>query len=198
MTEYFGTTVADIFATMPKRFKPEEAKEVDIAIGYEATGEGGGKWKATIKHGTLKVETVEGELTGCKTTIHTDAETFVGVTLGKIAALDALSSQKLRVAGDPKFLMLLLPKIFTPYAAPAKKPDAVTARDIIATIAERFRPEKAEGVAMTIGYDLAGEGGGKWTIVIREGKCAVREGLADPLTVKMTMEAKTYAGMMVG
>ncbi|MBU1745178.1 MAG: SCP2 sterol-binding domain-containing protein [Proteobacteria bacterium] len=198
MTEYFGTTVADIFATMPKRFKPEEAKEVDIAIGYEATGEGGGKWKATIKHGTLKVETVEGELTGCKTTIHTDAETFVGVTLGKIAALDALSSQKLRVAGDPKFLMLLLPKIFTPYAAPAKKPDAVTARDIIATIAERFRPEKAEGVAMTIGYDLAGEGGGKWTIVIRDGKCAVREGLADPLTVKMTMEAKTYAGMMVG
>jgi len=198
MTEYFGTTVADIFATMPKRFKPEEAKDVDTVIGYEATGEGGGKWKATIKHGTLKVETVEGELTGCKTTVHTDAETMVGVTLGKIGAIDALSSQKLRVAGDPKFLMLLLPKIFIPYAAPEKKPATVTARAIITTIAERFRPEKAAGVTMAIGYDLAGEGGGQWTIEIRDGKCAVREGLADPLTVKMTMEADVYTGMMLG
>jgi uncharacterized OB-fold protein/putative sterol carrier protein len=198
MVEYFGTTVADIFATMPKRFKPQEAKEVDITIGYEATGEGGGKWKATIKQGTLKVETVEGELTGCKTTIHTDAETFIGVTLGKIAAIDALSNQKLRVAGDPKLLMLLLPRIFVPYSPPVKKAAAVTACDIISTIAERFRPEKAEGVAMEIGYDLAGAGGGKWTIGIRDGKCAVREGLADPLTVKMTMDAEIYAGMMLG
>jgi uncharacterized OB-fold protein/putative sterol carrier protein len=198
MTEYFGTTVADIFATMPKRFKPEEAKDVDTVIGYEATGEGGGKWKATIKHGTLKVETVEGELTGCKTTVHTDAETMIGVTLGKIGALDALSSQKLRVAGDPRFLMLLLPKIFVPYTVPLKKPAAVTARAIITTIAERFRPEKAAGVTMAIGYDLTGQGGGKWTIEIRDGKCAVREGLADPLTVKMTMEADVYTGMMLG
>jgi uncharacterized OB-fold protein/putative sterol carrier protein len=198
MTEYFGTTVADIFDTMPKRFKPEEAKDVDTVIGYEATGEGGGKWKATIKHGTLKVETVEGELTGCKTSVHADAEVIVGVTLGKIAALDALSSQKLRVKGDPKFLMLLLPKIFVPYSLPVKKPDKITARAIIATLAERFRPEKAEGAAMTIGYDISGEGGGRWTIEIRDGKCVVREGLADPLTVKLTMEADIYTGMMLG
>jgi len=55
---------------------------------------------ATIKHGTLKVEKVE-ELKGCKTTIHADAEIFVGVTLGKITAIDALTSQKLRVVGTP-------------------------------------------------------------------------------------------------
>ena len=58
MAEYFGATVADIFDTMPERFKPEEAKDVDIVIGYEATGEGGGKWTATIKQGTMKVEMV--------------------------------------------------------------------------------------------------------------------------------------------
>jgi uncharacterized OB-fold protein/putative sterol carrier protein len=198
MAEYFGTTVADIFATMPKRFKPEEAKDVDIVIGYEATGEGGGKWKATVKNGTLKVETVEGELTGCKTTVHTDAETFVGVTLGKIGAIDALSSQKLRVAGDPKLLMLLLPKIFVPYAVPEKKSSAVTAKEIIASIEGRFRPEKAADASMAIGYDLTGEGGGRWTILIRDGKCTVREGLAENLTVKMTMEAEIYTGMMLG
>ncbi len=40
MAEFYGTTVADIFNTMPKRFKPEEAKDEDIAIGYECKGEG--------------------------------------------------------------------------------------------------------------------------------------------------------------
>jgi len=195
--EYFGTTVADIFNTMPKRFIPEEAKDVDIVIGYEATGPGGGKWKAIMKHGTLKVETVEGELTGCNTTIQADAETFVGVTLGKITAIDALTNQKLRVVGDVKLLMTLLPKVFVPYSiTPAKK--EVTARDILSTVKDRFRRDKAQGVTLSFGYDLAGEGGGQWSIIIKDGKCTVKEGLEDNLTVKMTMDAGTYVGMMTG
>jgi uncharacterized OB-fold protein/putative sterol carrier protein len=200
MVKYFGTTVADIFDTMPKRFKPEEAKDVDIKIGYEATGEGGGKWTAQIKKGTLKVEKVTGELKGCNTTIHGDAETFVGVTLLKIPAIDALSSGKLRVIGDAKLLMILLPKVFVQYTveAPAPGPSTVKASDIIATIEDRFRADKAEGVDMTIGYDLTGEGGGKWTITIKNKKCTVKEGLAKNLTVKMTMGADIYTGMMLG
>ena len=196
MTEYFGATVADIFETMPGRFKPEEAKDVDIVIGYEATGEGGGKWTATIKQGTLKVDKVE-ELKGCKTTVHADAETFVGVTLGKITAIDALTSQKLRVVGDARLLMTLLPKVFVPFTAPARK-KAVSAREILATTEARFRPEKAEGVAMNVGYDLTGADGGQWTIMIKDNRCTVREGLAEDLTVKMIMDASIYTGMMVG
>ena len=198
MTGFFGTTVADIFNTMPKRFKPEEAKDVDIVIGYECKGDGGGKWKVHIKNGTIQVEEVSGELTGCKMSVHAaDAETFIGVTLGKIAAIEALTSGKLRVVGDPRVLMTLLPKVFVPYKAPEKK-SAVTAKDIIATIEERFRPDKAAGVEMKIGYDLTGEGGGRWTIAIQDGKCAVKEGLAKDLTVTMTMPAETYVGMMLG
>lgn len=198
MAELFGTTVADIFHTMPKRFKSEEAKDVDIVIGYECKGDGGGKWRVRIKEGTIKVEEVAGELAGCKMSVHAaDAETFIGVTLGKIAAIEALTSGKLRVVGDPRVLMTLLPKVFVPYKAPEKK-STVTAKDIIATIEERFRPDKAAGVEMKIGYDLTGEGSGKWTIAIRDGKCAVREGLAEGLTVRMTMPAEVYTGMMLG
>ena len=196
MAEYFGATVADIFNTMPERFKPEEAKDVDIVIGYEATGEGGGKWTATIKHGTLKVEKVE-ELKGCKTTIHADAEIFVGVTLGKITAIDALTSQKLRVVGDARLLMTLLPKIFVPFTVTPRK-KAVSARAILATVESRFRPEKAEGVTMNIGYDLTGENGGQWTLMIKDGRCTVREGFAEDLAVKLIMDADVYAGMMLG
>jgi hypothetical protein len=196
MAEYFGATVADIFETMPKRFKPEEAKDVDILIGYEATGEGGGMWTAHIKHGTLTVSKVE-ELKGCNTTVHADAETFVGVTLGKITAIDALTSQKLRVVGDPRLLMTLLPKVFVPFTAPARK-KAVVARDILTAMESLFRPDKAKDVAMNIGYDLTGEGGGQWTLQIKDERCKVREGFADDLTVKLSMDAGVYTGMMLG
>ncbi|MBA4397433.1 MAG: hypothetical protein C0394_08640 [Syntrophus sp. (in: bacteria)] len=196
MAEYFGATVADIFNTMPKRFKPEEAKDVDILIGYEATGEGGGMWTAHIKHGTLTVSKVE-ELKGCKTTVHASAETFVGVTLGKIPAIDALTNQKLRVVGDPRLLMTLLPKVFVPFTVPPKK-KVITARDILATTESRFRPDKAEGLSMNIGYDLTGESGGQWTLQIKDGQCKVREGFPDDLTVKLIMEAGVYTGMMLG
>jgi uncharacterized OB-fold protein/putative sterol carrier protein len=196
MAEYFGATVADIFNTMPKRFKPEEAKDVDIVIGYEATGEGGGMWTAHIKHGTLTVSKVE-ELKGCKTTVHANAETFVGVTLGKITAIDALTSQKLRVVGDPRLLMTLLPKVFVPFTVIPKK-KAIVARDILTALESLFRPDRAKDIAMNIGYDLRGEGGGQWTLQIRDEQCKVREGFADDLTVKLIMDAGVYTGMMLG
>jgi hypothetical protein len=196
MVEYYGATVADIFDTMPKRFKPEEAKDVDILIGYEATGEGGGMWTAHIKHGTLTVSKVE-ELKGCKTSIHAHAETFLGVTLGKITAIDALTSQKLRVVGDPRLLMTLLPKVFVPFTAPPKK-KVITARDILTAMESLFRPDRTKGVAMNIGYDLTGEGGCQWTLQIKDEQCKVREGFADDLTVKLIMDAGVYTGMMLG
>ncbi len=196
MAEYFGATVADIFNTMPKRFKPEDAKDVDIVIGYEATGEGGGMWTAHIKHGTLTVNKVE-ELKGCKTTVHADAETFVGVTLGKITAIDALTSQKLRVVGDPRLLMTLLPKVFVPFTVAPKKKE-IGARDILNAMESLFRADKAKGVAMNIGYDLTGEGGGQWTLQIKDEQCKLCEGFTDDLTVKLIMDAGVYTGMMLG
>ena len=121
----------------------------------------------------------------------------MGVTLGKITAIDALTSQKLRVVGDPRLLMTLLPKVFVPFTVIPKK-KVLSARDILTTMESLFRPEKAEGVTMKIGYDLTGEGGGQWTMQIKDGKCKVREGFADDLTVKLTMEASVYTGMMLG
>lgn len=198
MAEFFGTTVADIFNTMPKRFKPEASKGVDVVIGYDCAGPGGGKWKLTVKDQTAKIETVEGDLGPCTATIiASDAETFIGVTLQKIGAIDALSQGKLRVLGDTRMLMTLLPQIFVQYTVPERKKD-VTAREILGAIGERFRPDKAAGVKLKYGYDLTGEGGGQFTITIADGTCTLKEGLDADLAVKMTMEAATYVGMMTG
>ena len=116
MAKYFGTTVVDIIRTMPKRFKSGEAKDINIIIGYACQGEGGGKWKVTISRDKIDIQGVSGDLTGCTAEIHAaDEHTFIGTTLGKIAAADALVSGKLRVVGDMNILGTILPKIFSPY-----------------------------------------------------------------------------------
>jgi len=197
MSRYYGTTVDDIFDTMPERFQPQEAKDVDVVVGYECGGEGGGKWRLKVREGAMAVEKVEGDLGPCTATVFAaDAETFIGVTLNKIAALDALTSGKLRITGDASLLMNLLPRIFKPYRVPGPAP--VTARDIVAGMADRFRPDKAAGVSLKFAYDLTGEGGGRFTVAIADGRCRVTEGLEKDAAVKMTMEASTFVGLMTG
>jgi putative sterol carrier protein len=57
-----------------------------------------------------------------------------------------------------------------------KKPE--TARDIILSLKERFRPEKAElGYETTFHLDISGSRGGQFTVRIEDGKIQIQEGL---------------------
>lgn len=47
--------------------------------------------------------------------------------------------------------------------------------DMFATLGKRFQPQKAEGQDVSIGYDIGGEDGGKWTVIIRKGECVLKE-----------------------
>ncbi len=194
MKEYYGTTIDDIFNTQSERFRPEAAEGIDAIIAYDITGEGGGKWKVIIKDNKVKTEKIEGNFGNYTLKITTDAETFAGVTLGKVEATSAFSSGKVKLDGDIKIINIL-PKLFTKYIIPKKE---VTAKDIISTLVERFRPEQAVNLDITIGYDLAGEGGGKWTAVIKDGKCFLEEGLRENLTVNNIVSAKDYVDLMLG
>jgi uncharacterized OB-fold protein/putative sterol carrier protein len=192
MAEYFGTAVEDIFNTMEERFIPEGTHGVDATIGYNISGEGGGNWKVTLKEGTLKVEEMDAEVSGCVVTLNAEAETFVGVTLGKIDAGEAFSGGKIRVDGDITLLVNVLPKAFRQFTP------VIRASDILETVRERFRPDKAEGVAMKIGYDLSGEGGGQWTVVVKDQTCDLKEVLDDDCTVVMRMEAPVFVDLNQG
>jgi len=192
MAEYFGSKVEDIFNTMEERFLPEGTQDVDVVIGYNVSGEGGGYWKATIKEGTLKVETLDSEPADCTVVLNATAETFVGVTLGKTDAGEALSSGNLKVDGDLTILITVLPKAFRPFTP------IVRASSIVESMAERFRPDKAEGVDIKIGYDLAGDEGGAWTIVVKDQTCTIKEGLDDDCTVTMIMDAKVFVDLNLG
>jgi len=195
MSEYFGVKVEDIFLTMPDRFRPDGAEGVTASYGYSIEGEG--KWKLTVKDGKMKLERVE-DLSGCTTVTITDGETFVGINLGKVDAMKAFSSGKFRVEGDFGALAKTA-KMFRKYVPPKKE---LTSReytlDMFGTLEKRFQPAKAEGLEVSIGYDIGGEDGGKWTAVIGGGKCTLKQGLEEKLTVKLQAQASDWVALMLG
>ncbi len=194
MAEYFGTTVDDIFSTQTERFRPEGAEGVDAVIAYDISGAGGGRWMVAIGGGkseTKKLDSLPAEFTA---KMITDAETFVGMTVGRIDGMEAFQAGRVRAEGDMAML-LRLPQMFTKYVPP-KKP--ITARDIIETAVDRFQPQYAQELDVTVGYDFTGKGGGQWTAVIKDGKCTLEEGLRDNLTVSNIVSAEDYVDLMLG
>jgi len=191
MAEYFGSKVEDVFNTMPARFLPQGVAGVDVVIGYDISGESGGKWTVTIRDAKLTVAAVP-ELPKCSVVLSTDAETFVGGALGKIDAAEAFGAGKIKFTGDITAVLNVLPKAFSPF-----KP-VVRAVAIIESMPARFKPEKAEGVSLKIGYDLSGEGGGAWTMVIKDQTCTLTQGLDSDCSVTMRMASDVFVGLNTG
>ena len=196
MREYFGVRVEDIFNTMPERFRPEGAEGVTATYGYAIRGEG--QWKLAVKDGRMKIERVD-DLSGCNTVTRTDGETFVGINIGKVDAMKAFSSGKFKVEGDFGTLAKTA-KMFRKYIPPKKE---MSTReyilDMFATLEKRFQPQKAEGLNVSIGYDIGGEDGGKWTAIIRKGECVLKEEIFGKPTVTLRVQsAADWVSLMLG
>ena len=140
MSEFFGTTVENIFNTMPARFRPEKAAGLDLTIGYKCGGEG--QWKVAVKDGNIQVKKFKGDLSGCAVVIvAADAQTFIGITLGKVNAMDAMTTGKLEIKGDAKLMATVLPQIFVPYSvsgAQKTEADELLSLKVINSIEQRF------------------------------------------------------------
>lgn len=90
--------VKAIFEKMPSIFNADAAKGVDATFQFNITGEGGGDWYAEVKAGTCKVEA--GVHPNPATTIKMDAADFVDMINGKLSAMQAFTSGKLKIGGD--------------------------------------------------------------------------------------------------
>ena len=195
MSEYFGVKVEDLFNTMPERFRPEGAEGIEASFGYDIQGEG--KWKLTVKDKKMKIEKAP-DLSGCVTVTATDGETFVGINLGKVDAMKAFSSGKFKVEGDFGALAKTA-KMFRKYVPPQKE---LTTKeyilDMFSTMERRFQPARAEGLDVSIGYDIGGEDGGQWTAVVQGGRCSLKRGLAETLSVKLQVRAADWVALMLG
>lgn len=78
-----------------------------------------------------------------------------------------------------------------------EKPES--AREIILSLKERFRPEKAEPGYETIFHlDISGERGGKFTVAITDGRLDISEGLSGVAKCVVSAKDETYEDMEWG
>ncbi|MBW6486240.1 MAG: SCP2 sterol-binding domain-containing protein [Syntrophobacterales bacterium] len=196
MAEYWGVTVADIFNSMPERFRPEGAKDVEAVFGYDIKDEG--KWQLTVKNNAMTLAKTD-DLSHCVATMAADGETFVGVNVGKVDATNAFISGKFRIEGD----MAAFGKtgrLFRKFVLAKKE---MTTReylaDMFATIVPRFKAQEAEGLEASFAFDLGGAEGGQWSVFIKDKACTVTTTIEGKPTVTLEFnDARDYVDFILG
>jgi NAD(P)-dependent dehydrogenase (short-subunit alcohol dehydrogenase family)/putative sterol carrier protein len=93
-----GLTVAEVFERMPQSFLADQAAGVDVVFLYKIEGEGGGEWHVTVKDQKCTVQA--GGHDAPTTTIKMSAEDFLQLIAGKLPAMQAYTSGKLKIEGD--------------------------------------------------------------------------------------------------
>lgn len=91
------------------------------------------------------------------------------------------------------------PEPAAPAFVPLKdRPRPLQPKDFFETQYTRFLPEKAEGVDASISYTIEGEGGGEWSLTVKDGKCEIREGGNPSAKTHAKMSSKTYLQLAMG
>jgi hypothetical protein len=72
------------------------------------------------------------------------------------------------------------------------------ASEIVKSLADRFRPEKAADYQTIVHYDISGVNGGKFTIMIGNGKCEVAEGWQGEAKCVINVADKLYEDLESG
>ena len=70
--------------------------------------------------------------------------------------------------------------------------------EYFSTLNDRFVADKAKGVTATYLYDLDGDTGGKWTVVLEDGALSVKPGEVENPSVTYQMKADDYVKLANG
>jgi putative sterol carrier protein len=90
--------VSSIFTGMCERLKPEKAEGMDATIQFDLTGDNGGLYWIKIADGACT--TGEGQAENPKMTLKASANDYFDVATGKLNAMQAFMSGKLKIQGD--------------------------------------------------------------------------------------------------
>lgn len=91
-------TARQIMEQMPGAFQPAQAADLNAVVQWLLSGEDGGEWYVTIANGTCQV--AEGRATDPKVTVTMDAQDYVALTTGKLDAIRAFMTGKVKLSGD--------------------------------------------------------------------------------------------------
>ena len=65
-------------------------------------------------------------------------------------------------------------------------------------VPEKVNKDKIQGMDCVYQFNITGEGGGDWYIVIRNGEATVHEGNAENPSITLTMEAGNFVNLLQG
>jgi putative sterol carrier protein len=90
--------VAAVFERMPDAFRPQAAAGVEAVFQYHVGGTEGGDWYCKISEGACTVAAGRHAAPTCS--LHMAAGDFVDMIAGRLPAMQAYTSGKLRIEGD--------------------------------------------------------------------------------------------------
>ena len=93
-----GLSVQGIFDRMPTVFQADKAAGIDVIFQYRISGPKGGDWYATIKDSVCQV--AQGLCDSPSTTIKMMDDDFLALMEGKLKAMQAFTTGKLKIEGD--------------------------------------------------------------------------------------------------
>ena len=69
-------------------------------------------------------------------------------------------------------------------------------KEVFEKMPEVFNPNVAQGLDAVFQFEITGEGGGNWSVIVKDGACQIQEGTHDSPTVTLTMSGDTWLGMV--
>jgi putative sterol carrier protein len=91
-------TVQRVFEMLPEVLQKNEAEGVEVVFLFKLSGPGGGDWHVSVKGGDCEV--VAGTHDNATVTLKLSAEEFPGLMTGKLNAMKAFTSGKLKIEGE--------------------------------------------------------------------------------------------------
>ncbi len=68
--------------------------------------------------------------------------------------------------------------------------------DVFNKMPEVFDADAAQGLNAVFQFEITGDGGGNWAVVVNDGTCELSEGTHAEPSVTLTMSAETWLGMI--
>ncbi|MGD8904891.1 MAG: SCP2 sterol-binding domain-containing protein, partial [Anaerolineae bacterium] len=97
-TEGGLASVQAVFDNLPGAFQPQAAAGVEVVFQFTISGPGGGEWYAAIRDGACDVQSGTHEKP--TTTLKMSDDDFLQYVSGKLPAMQAYSSGRLKIEGD--------------------------------------------------------------------------------------------------
>jgi putative sterol carrier protein len=77
-------------------------------------------------------------------------------------------------------------------------PRVKSCEEYFQVVPQRFLADKADGVDATFVFDLAGDGGGTWTVTVKDNAINVNTGRVETPSVTYQMKASDYVDLVNG